>query len=199
MHAPDGPTTPAPGRMSFYHRLTNTGLSLPTHRLSRKASDVSHADNRSQTRSRSPPAREQSYARQNTQAHAQPASPTLNRRHSQVPRPDSYSPLIESVNHGVKSSGLRSLQLPDNLSQDDFTRAVAVATVSALRHQQAFSHSPGRLRGGASVGEGHDEGGGHEGPSWSRMRSATVLLACTALYAAIAGKNFRSLLVRDPN
>lgn len=72
------------------------------------------------------------------------------------------------------------------MTTDDFTRAVAVATVSALRHQQsqAHSYSPGRLRGSAADDGGH---GGHDAPSWSRSTSASVLLACTALYALIAG------------
>ena len=33
---------------------------------------------------------------------------------------------------------------------------------------------------------GHDEGGGHDAPSWSRMCAVSVLLACTILYAIIA-------------
>jgi len=78
------------------------------------------------------------------------------------------------------------------MTTDDFTRAVAVATVSALRHQQQnHSHSPGRVRSTvvehesavASGGQGH---GGHDAPSWSRTTSASVLLGCTALYAVIA-------------
>ena len=81
---------------------------------------------------------------------------------------------------------------PENVAPDDFTRAVAVATVSALRHQQAQEHSPTRLRGIAVGGlDGHDYGGdaaGHDAPSWSRTTSASVLLSCTALYALIAGK-----------
>ena len=76
------------------------------------------------------------------------------------------------------------------MTKDDFTRAVAVATVSALRHQQAQSVSPARPR--ASVVGDVDTAGvgghtGHEAPEWSRMTSAAVLLACTALYAIIAG------------
>ena len=78
------------------------------------------------------------------------------------------------------------------MTTDDFTRAVAVATVSALRHQQqAHSHSPGRVRSAAepdSTGAGGH--GGHDAPSWSRTTSASVLLGCTALYAVIAGMYF---------
>lgn len=84
------------------------------------------------------------------------------------------------------------MQLPENLTTDDFTRAVAVATVSALRHQQAYSQSPARARGSAlganDVQEDVGGHGGHDAPSWSRTTSASVLLACTALYAAIAGE-----------
>ena len=89
------------------------------------------------------------------------------------------TPVMESVQHTMNNN--QSLQ-PTQFSADDFTRAVAVATVSALRHQQA-----GHRRGVESTA--HDEAGGHGGhdaPSWSRTVSASVLLGCTALYAIIA-------------
>ncbi|KAG6870165.1 hypothetical protein C0992_000850, partial [Termitomyces sp. T32_za158] len=59
------------------------------------------------------------------------------------------------------------------MTTDDFARVVAAATVSALRNQQAHPH-------------GKQAAGGHHAPSWSRKTSASVLLACTALYAVIA-------------
>ena len=72
------------------------------------------------------------------------------------------------------------------MTTDDFTRAVAVATVSALRHQQVHGQGSAKLRVSEHEAGGH---GGHEAPSWSRTTSASVLLACTALYAIIAGKS----------
>jgi Ca2+:H+ antiporter len=83
------------------------------------------------------------------------------------------------------------------MTTDDFTRAVAVATVSALRHQQQTAvHNPARIMrhsgadseagAGGAHGGGH---GGHDAPSWSRSTSASVLLGCTALYAVIAGEH----------
>ncbi len=94
---------------------------------------------------------------------------------------------MESVDHAMKTPGLQSMQLPAAMTTDDFTRAVAVATVSALRHQQAHPHSPAphRVSGAEAEGGGH---GGHDAPSWSRKTSASVLMACTLLYAIIAGK-----------
>jgi Ca2+:H+ antiporter len=82
------------------------------------------------------------------------------------------------------------MQLPESMTTDDFTRAVAVATVSALRHQQNNAQSPARARISGLSGDTEPEGshGGHEGPSWSRTTSAAVLLGCTALYAVIAGE-----------
>ncbi|KAJ7600436.1 hypothetical protein C8J56DRAFT_8920 [Mycena floridula] len=104
-----------------------------------------------------------------------------------------FSPVLESVDHGVKTAGLanmQTLQLPDSMTgtvgpmtTDEFTRAVAVATVSALRHQQ--QHGP-RVRSVAATEADHGGHGGHDAPSWSRTTSASVLLACTALYAVIA-------------
>ncbi|KAJ4481909.1 hypothetical protein J3R30DRAFT_3699180 [Lentinula aciculospora] len=114
-----------------------------------------------------------------------------------------YTPILESVDQAVKNSNINSLQLPETMTTDEFTRAVAVATVSALRHQQQSTqgHSPARLRisgmenEGAgpigAIGHGAHGGtasghGGHDAPSWSRFTSASVLLTCTALYAVIA-------------
>lgn len=101
------------------------------------------------------------------------------------------TPFLESVDHAVKSSGVQ----PGNMSTDEFTRAVAVATVSALRHQQVYSNSPARIRTstGGDVVDDTGSHGGHDGPNWSRTTSASVLLACTALYAAIAGEYFAPL------
>lgn len=81
------------------------------------------------------------------------------------------------------------MQLPETMSTDDFTRAVAVATVSALRHQQAVqAQLPAKVKlSGAHEVDGVATHGGHEAPEWSRSTSAAVLLGCTALYAIIAG------------
>ncbi|KAI0300261.1 hypothetical protein BC826DRAFT_992345 [Russula brevipes] len=96
------------------------------------------------------------------------------------PTPGSLVPILESVDHALKDTGLQ----PGHLPADDFTRAVAVATVSALRHQQVQAR---RVRSG-QLGDEEDPAGhgGHEAPAWSRAVSASVLLACTALYAVIA-------------
>ncbi|CAE6426562.1 unnamed protein product [Rhizoctonia solani] len=94
--------------------------------------------------------------------------------------PGAMTPVMESVQHTMNNN--QQLQ-PTQFTADDFTRAVAVATVSALRHQQA-----GHRRAVESVAHEHAEGGhgGHDAPSWSRGVSASVLLSCTALYAIIA-------------
>ncbi|KAG8739401.1 hypothetical protein FRC10_005667 [Ceratobasidium sp. 414] len=87
------------------------------------------------------------------------------------------TPVLESVQQAVKNN--QSLQ-PTQFSTDDFTRAVAVATVSALRHQQ------GQRKPVPTEHEDAGGHGGHDAPSWSRGLSASVLLGCTALYAIIA-------------
>jgi len=87
-------------------------------------------------------------------------------------------PVLESVDHAVKGSGFQNLGIPENT--EEFTRAVAVATVSALRHQQTHARSSG------VTDQDHGGHGGHDAPSWSRTTSASVLLGCTALYAFIA-------------
>ena len=122
-------------------------------------------------------------------ADTSPSAPsTLGRTFSpnppESPAPRSLVPIMESVDHALKDTGLQPAQLPP----DDFTRAVAVATVSALRHQQVQAR---RVKGGVED-EDHEGHAGHDGPSWSRAVSASVLLACTALYAAIAGTCLQS-------
>lgn len=115
-------------------------------------------------------------------------SPSVLRRVSYAPHttPQSaqsqtqYTPLFESVDHAIKSTG--ALPLPPTMSSDDFTRAVAVATVSALRHQHAHI----RAARASMAEEEHGSAHGHEAPEWSRVTSAAVLLSCTALYALIA-------------
>jgi Ca2+:H+ antiporter len=131
-----------------------------------------------------------------------------------------YTPLIETVSRAAKAAvepisnsnahgqgaanvaGLAQEPAHINLTTDEFTRAVAVATVSALRQEVAADaagaarlRGPGAVSGlydsthlssGAGGGGGH---GGHEAPSWSRTVSASVLLSCTLLYAIIAGKS----------
>ncbi|KAL0569701.1 hypothetical protein V5O48_012261 [Marasmius crinis-equi] len=177
---------PIHARQSVYQKLVPQSVHSAGHRLGRKASNIGGNDGQ-QSIPQTP-----SVPRESSQGSSRPtsgraASPVLPRRVSYAPsamhgQPVGYTPLLESVDHAVKNTGLQSLQLPDSMTTDDFTRAVAVATVSALRHQQ--THGP-RLRG-VQMEEADGGHGGHDAPSWSRFTSASVLLACTALYAVIA-------------
>lgn len=105
-----------------------------------------------------------------------------------------------------KLNDITDLQLPNNINTEgftteEFTRAVAVATVNALKnHENAIAREwkqaraplplleGGNAPAGPGAAEQSEEHGGHEGPSWSRVVSAGVLLGCTILYAVIAGK-----------
>ncbi|KAJ6516833.1 hypothetical protein C8R47DRAFT_1206045 [Mycena vitilis] len=197
---------PAPALALPPHRPAGAGAS-GTGRLSHKASAVRSSAERPQTPVSHPPS---AFPGTPGGSGAQ-GVPSISTQPAQMPRRVSYahgaasslgsaagasagagfSPVMESVDHAVKA-GLQpgGIALPPNMSSDDFTRAVAVATVSALRHQQQFSHSPARnvLRasGGAGAEEAAGGHGGHEAPSWSRTTSASVLLICTVLYAGIA-------------
>lgn len=66
--------------------------------------------------------------------------------------------------------------LPDTLTSEDVRSALrTLATVTAMQDKKKPE-------------EEEESHGGHEAPSWTRFTSAGVLLACTVLYAAIAGE-----------
>ena len=200
MHVAEMPLEPPNPRISLYQRLIPGTFKHPS--LHRKTSVVANPESAVPSRSQTPVPRP--YDHQTSQSSTAPAQPGLpapatgpgiQRRISYANPPavqyqPGMTPLLESVDQAMRDPAIQPLQLPGNITPDDFTRAVAVATVSALRHQQNHAHSPARhrlaseLEANAAASGGH---GGHEGPSWSRTTSASVLLACTALYAAIAG------------
>ncbi|KIK59230.1 hypothetical protein GYMLUDRAFT_74516 [Collybiopsis luxurians FD-317 M1] len=215
-------------RQSLYHKLVPAGMQRT---ISHRASNLSTSTSGGGGRPQSPvvPFTPGGTGIAGNNAQKGPSSPTMQRRVSYAPTsiaiPPSPgvgghgvlpTPVLESVDQAVNAvkgagelgGGGGSLQIPGTISTDEFTRAVAVATVSALRHQQQAHagiggvQSPMRAKhstavqivggdgaggqgahGGAGGGGGH---GGHDAPSWSRFTSASVLLACTALYAIIA-------------
>ncbi|TFK40690.1 hypothetical protein BDQ12DRAFT_679869 [Crucibulum laeve] len=185
---------PTHNRLSLYHKLIPSSHGTGTRRpdsLQRKPSAGNNlgVPNACQT----PGPRDGSQSLPNTSNAPsrgnQSLSPSFNRRVSYAPasQQPAFTPVLESVDQAIKNTGLTNIQLPEPMTTDEFTRAVAVATVSALRHQQAHPHSPARPRG-SGIAESEAAGGhsGHDAPSWSRTTSASVLLACTALYAIIA-------------
>ena len=190
-------------RMSLYHRLVPSALNSatrPTHGLSHKSSAVNITVEGAESRSQTPTASvfnvpAHGHIGSSSSASASAPPPASTRRVSyapgQVPPSQNLAPLMESVDSVIKDTGLHPTALPENITSDDFTRAVAVATVSALRHQHEFARSPARARMSGAEGEGAGGHGGHDAPSWSRTTSASVLLGCTALYAIIAGELLR--------
>ncbi|KAI1790132.1 hypothetical protein LXA43DRAFT_521952 [Ganoderma leucocontextum] len=187
-----------PNRMSIYHRLLPGGQNKYSLHHKPSVLTTHTVESHSPSRSETPVPRVHEPLPTITDA-AQPAvqltvpsalaQPAGNRRISYANPPvvngPGFTPIMESVDHAMKDTGIQPLQLPGSITTDDFTRAVAVATVSALRHQQ--HRSPARLRtSGAEMDAGQGGHGGHDAPSWSRLTSASVLLACTALYAIIA-------------
>ncbi|CAD6585351.1 MAG: hypothetical protein CYPHOPRED_003058, partial [Cyphobasidiales sp. Tagirdzhanova-0007] len=101
-----------------------------------------------------------------------------------------------------------SMQLPPGMTAEEVNRAfqVVAATASAFHSQQAqhkdshamsipqptLRHQPSHMHEReTSRGQGVDAGesgnhGGHDAPNWSRLKSYSVLLSCTILYAIIA-------------
>ncbi|KAG8963769.1 hypothetical protein FRC03_002594 [Tulasnella sp. 419] len=189
-----GPAGTGTGRMSMVNRIVASHLAqaIPQHnnRLARKASTITSASVR-EAAQQQPAASVQNTPYLGASAPFPPSgppSPTINRRISYAT--GSHPKYQEQSGHHSNQASSTSqpagsgagkhihlpppLELPTNFTHEEFTRAVA-ATVSALGQQGPHSAVPD--------GDGH---GGHEAPSWSRGTSATVLLACTALYAAIA-------------
>ncbi|KAG6903293.1 hypothetical protein C0995_000188 [Termitomyces sp. Mi166 len=169
-------------RTSVYHRIApsghppSTSQRPPLHpKPSSTAIPIPHDDARPHSTPIEVPLTRQESAQSVNGAPLSPSSYPCRVSLAQSPLPQ-FAPILETVNRTVKATG----QVPQTMTTDDFTRAVAVATVSALRHQQAQSHS--KPRGHEEAAGGH----GHDAPSWSRTTSASVLLACTALYAVIA-------------
>lgn len=189
MHA--NPLDLASNRMSLYQRL------IPPHRrpgsIRRKPSNMAF-DETARGQDHGLSAHEHAHPSEGTSTgHVHIAStPSVARRvsHATLPatQPPGFTPLLESVDHAIKDTAIQPMQLPASMTTDDFTRAVAVATVSALRHQQ-HQLPPPRMRASATL-EAEEAGGhgGHDAPSWSRTVSASVLLSCTFLYAIIAGE-----------
>ncbi|KAG8843972.1 hypothetical protein FRB91_002962 [Serendipita sp. 411] len=145
-----------------------------------------------------------------TQILLPPPSPTITRRSgATLPSGVGYTPIIEQVKQATRAAvepgvdghgpggggGVEPGRV--NLTADEWSTAMAVAAVSALRQGTAVVDAAGpsgRLRASGNVsgvydphqvggGGGH---GGHDAPSWSRATSASVLLSCTLLYAIIA-------------
>ncbi|KAI0917002.1 hypothetical protein AcW1_007688 [Taiwanofungus camphoratus] len=197
LHPIDIPVHEGQSRTSLYHRLipgvSNTQSSQrPQDPLRHKPSIITtSADSTIPSRSQTPLQSSSFIPGQQRSSGVQGQTPQLStgRRISYANPPvlqtQGYTPLLDTVNHAIKDSGLQPMSLPENMTTDDFTRAVAVATVSALRHQQNTSRSPAGVRVSAAELEGAEHGG-HDAPSWSRTTSASVLLACTAFYAIIA-------------
>ena len=166
--------------MSIYHKLLSTssvGVSRRKPSVSTTAGSVREPALTTPTRVSTAP---EALQRLQPPAHITLPGPSSPKHVSQQ---SGITPLVEQVEHIAK---VVQPALPTTITTDDFTRAVAVATVSALRHQGSAS----RLRT-SGVGVEHDDGaagghGGHDAPSWSRTASASVLLACTFLYAMIA-------------
>ncbi|KAG8818200.1 hypothetical protein FRC17_010906 [Serendipita sp. 399] len=144
-----------------------------------------------------------------------PVSPSVNRRSANVlPSGVGYTPIIEQVKQATKAvvepalpagrggagdvhGGGDEPSARLNLTADEFSTAMAVAAVNALRTGTAVvdaaAGGAGRLRGSGHVSGVYDPNhgavgghGGHDAPSWSRATSASVLLTCTLLYAIIA-------------
>ncbi|KAL7423680.1 hypothetical protein Q5752_001262 [Cryptotrichosporon argae] len=178
---PSRPSSPRPGRQDAREPLLARDAVTREARSSLDKGDGRHSLERDATRPSSPLT-----ARHDAAAFGTFNSPGVSGTGAAL-LPPGFTPLLESVPDLRAPGGAAPIRLPSSLTTDDFTRAVAAATVSALRHQRSLIRdaAPAQKRMVADD-EGEGEGGGHEAPSWTRGVSAGVLLACTLLYAIIA-------------
>ena len=177
-------------RSSLYNRLLQTATSgaLPTHRVQPKPDDGHDVIGR-RSGSQTPVHRDHNEVTSSNAAGTDATSAGLTQsRDLHV----SVSPsLADRRRKDTKQEPIRA-PITDNMIVDEFQRVFA-----------AFPHglypiSPAGPR--LSTHEGHEDAAaqGHDAPSWSRTTSASVLLACTALYAAIAGSattNERQIII----
>lgn len=192
--APAGALNPAV-RASIMQRLTPQAIMqqiLPTSRTSVTADHQPHGDGETRQLARDRPGQaggDDTTSRANTKAsHSRHASQASTTR----PTPKMGAHQASSVD-----GRMSPIKLPHNLSPEDFTRAVAAATVSALRHHGHASKQTGAGQSKDAQAHEEEEHAGHEGPSWSRAVSTGVLLGCTVMYAIIAGKSKRVILQDD--
>lgn len=116
--------------------------------------------------------------------------------HTPSCKPDGSAPQSAQRPAHPQQQQFETVQLPHGLTADEFSRAfeIVASAAPALRPHaggaplhRASSHV--REASAPQHGKEDDSGGhgGHDAPNWSRTKSATVLLACTVLYAVIAG------------
>ncbi|BGO95577.1 hypothetical protein NBRC10512_004175 [Rhodotorula toruloides] len=110
-------------------------------------------------------------------------------------KPDGSAPQSAHRPEHSQQQHFESVQLPHGLTADEFSRAfeIVASAAPALRpHAGAaqLHRASSHMREVSAPQHGKEEEagghGGHDAPNWSRTKSATVLLACTVLYAIIA-------------
>ncbi|GAA6037558.1 hypothetical protein JCM8097_006112 [Rhodosporidiobolus ruineniae] len=97
-----------------------------------------------------------------------------------------HPPPLPSAPASHKHDSILPLDLPHGYSADEFNRVLAAAggaVPRATSHAREVSVQQQQQQAAHKEEEGH---GGHDAPNWSRAKSATVLMACTVLYAIIA-------------
>jgi Ca2+:H+ antiporter len=196
--------TSGQNRSSIYHRLVPAGMAHGTQRRSQslhcKPSSGINPEVDAHDGSQTPVPRSVDHSqvstinttpqKHNAQPHAPPFARRVSYAASSLPQPSNQStslPVSQSVDTPIKND---SSQQPV-VTAEDFKHAVA--DVAVVGQRQVPTQSPTRVRASAGVTGSEAEGGthgGHDAPSWSRTMSASVLLACTALYALIAGRSF---------
>ncbi|VDC04610.1 unnamed protein product [Peniophora sp. CBMAI 1063] len=170
---------PEHGRMSLYHKI----VPASTHTASAPHSNLRHKPSFAGTDVSVGHTHNQSTSTSTAQGQSQGQSQSQSQGPRRMPSFAPHPALVESVGQAVHDVGLRP---NESMSADDLTRAIAVATVSALRQAGNTSAERSAARHDAETAPPEGGHGGHDAPSWSRTTSASVLLGCTALYAIIA-------------
>ena len=178
---------PAAQRASVYKRLNHAHQqpTLPTHRSSSVVAHhhaVDPIDRRSGIST-------ESGSHQQRPSHDIGLTPSASATIS-----TGWTPFLEAA--ASHNSTFEPMQLPPTMTAVDFQHAVQAVAVNAMQseHNRRSSqphtaqHHPSYAKIPVQEALAYDTGeGGHDAPAWTRETSASVLLACTFLYAIIAG------------
>jgi Ca2+:H+ antiporter len=119
------------------------------------------------------------------------APAVINRRSTTIstavvpPSDDEYQQTLSPPSsHGTVSATIRPTGSQDNPTGHTLNLAIPLDVMQPAQILAEDDAHKATVTGGG----GHGGHGGHDAPEWSKLKSSVILLSCTVLFAAIAGK-----------